>query len=87
MPEPIKPVRPTRTFSFEVDAVSYAIYAKWIKGHKCRLKKPHIFITISGTQFGKYVEARCKCGQYIDLSAWDTDGTDNQYFITKENKK
>jgi hypothetical protein len=83
-----KPIRPTRIFSFEVDAVSYAIYEKWIDGHKCKFKKPHIMITITGTQYGKYIEARCKCGQYVDLSPWGNKTEVNPHYIAgKENKK
>ena len=86
-PNEKKPIRPTRVFSVEIDAISYNIYEKWVDNHKCKFKRPQVSITILGTHFGKYIEARCKCGQYIDLSAWGNDSEENPHYIPGKEKK
>ena len=60
--------KPTKRFILNCDADRYDYYEEWISTHKCKKLKPFITISFSIMSHGPYVEARCHCGQYVDIS-------------------
>lgn len=60
--------RPTKKFIINCDAERYEYYEEWINSHKCTKHKPFITISFTIMSHGPYVQARCHCGQYVDIS-------------------